>query len=380
LSTGYFTKICLINCQPQGVFLKMSLISRGIIVSAPLLLVMTASNTKMHPVNAAANAIDESPANIERFDPALDAIVPQNVTWRRLAIGFTWTEGPVWIHSGYLLFADIPSNSIRKLDSNGTVSIWLQPSGYRADKPFGSKEPGTNGMTLDPKGRLTAAGHAARNIQRFESMDPHGTVTILADSYEGKKLNSPNDVVYSSDGSLYFTDPPYGLATQSDNDPSKELKVNGVYRIPGALSQAPGAAPDRNALQLLVSDLQRPNGIAFSRDGKYLYVSNTDPKKWMRYPVKADGTLGSGTVFVDASADKRVGAPDGMKVDTEGNVYATGPGGVWIISPEGKHLGTILTEKSTANVAWGGSDATTLFIISSDAVYSIRLKIKGVMP
>jgi gluconolactonase len=341
---------------------------------------MTTGSDMTNPVNAAPNAISESPAKIERLDPALDAIVPQNVTWRRLATGFTWTEGPVWIHSGYLLFADIPSNSIRKSDPDGSVSVWLQPSGYSGDKPFGGKEPGTNGMTLDPKGRLTVAGHAARNVQRFESMDPHGTITILADSYQGKKLNSPNDLVYRADGSLYFTDPPYGLATQKDDDPSKELKMNGVYRIPGALNQAAGATPDRNALQLLVSDLPRPNGLAFSPDGKYLYVANTDPKKWMRYPVKPDGTLDAGTVFVDASSDKRVGAPDGIKVDTKGNVYTTGPGGVWIISPEGKHLGTILTEKSTANMTWGGSDATRLFITSSDAVYSIRLKIKGIMP
>lgn len=353
---------------------------KGIIISVPLLLIMTAANNNRNPVSAATNAIDESPAKIERLDPALDAIVPQNVTWRRLATGFTWTEGPIWIHSGYLLFADIPSNSIRKFAPDGIVSIWLQPSGYHADKPFGGKEPGTNGMTLDPEGRLTVAGHAARNVQRFESMDPNGTVTILADSYQGKKLNSPNDLVYRPDGSLYFTDPPYGLATQSDSDPAKELEANGVYRLPGAVNQTPGAPPNRSALQLLVSDLQRPNGIAFSPDGKYLYVSNTDPKKWMRYPVKPDGTLGPGVVFVDASSDKRIGSPDGMKVDTNGNVYAAGPGGVWIISPEGKHLGTILTEKSTANLAWGGSDATTLFVTSSDAVYSIHLTIRGIMP
>ena len=358
----------------------MSPILRGIVVSAPLLLYMASAGSNPHLVNANPNAVKESLAKIERLDPALDAIVPENATWRRLATGFTWTEGPVWIHSGYLLFADIPSNSIRKIAPDGGISIWLQPSGYRGDKPFGGKEPGSNGMTLDPKGRLTVAGHAARNVQRFESMDPHGTLTILADSYEGNKLNSPNDVVYGSDGSLYFTDPPYGLATQSDNDPAKELKVNGVFRIPGALNQAPGAPPNRGALQLLVSDLPRPNGLAFSPDGKFLYVANTDPKKWMRYPVKPDGSLGFGTVFVDASSDKRIGAPDGIKVDTKGNLYATGPGGIWIVSPEGKHLGTILTEKSTANLAWGGTDATTLFITSSDAVYSIRLKIKGIMP
>ena len=358
----------------------MSPISRAIIVSTLFLLLVGSVGPSPLSVNAAPGAVQESPARIERLDPALDAIVPQNATLQRLATGFGWTEGPVWIHSGYLLFADIYSNSIRKLNPDGTVSIWLQPSGYRGEKPFLGPEPGTNGMTLDPKGRLTVAGHAARNVQRFESMDPHGTVTILADSYQGKKLNSPNDLVYRPDGSLYFTDPPYGLETQDDTDPAKELKVNGVYRIPGAVSQAAGTPPNRGALQLLVSDLPRPNGIAFSPDGKFLYVSNTEPKKWMRYPVKPDGTLGPGTVFVDASSDNRLGSPDGIKIDTKGNIYAAGPSGVWIISPEGKHLGTILMEQSTANVGWGGADATTLFITSTDAVYSIRLNIKGIMP
>jgi gluconolactonase len=320
------------------------------------------------------------PAHIERLDPAADRILPKNAVWHRVATGFTWVEGPVWTHSGSLMFAEIASNSIRKVSADGNVTIWLQPSGYRGTEPYGGKEPGTNGMTLDSRGRLTVAGHAARNIMRFESMDPHGQVTILADSYNGKKLNSPNDLVYAHDGSLYFTDPPYGLRTQSDSDPHKELKVNGVYRLPNATSQKPGSAPDHGALQLLISDLPRPNGIAFSPDGKWLYVSNSDPKKWMRYPVKGDGTVGAGSIFVDASADKRTGAPDGLKLDTEGNLYAGGPGGVWIISPAGKHLATILTDKATANVAWGGPDGSTLYTTTTDSIYSIRLNTKGIRP
>ena len=331
-------------------------------------------------VLAAQNGAEEFPAKVERLDPALDAIVPQGATWRRVASGFTWVEGPIWIHSGYLMFADISSNSIRKIEPDGKVSIWLQPSGYRGAEPYGGKEPGTNGMTLDSKGRLTVAGHAGRNVLRFESMDPHGTVTVLADSYQGKKLSSPNDLVYGPDGSLYFTDPPYGLRTQGDSDPAKELKVNGVYRIPNALNQKPGAPPNRAAVQLLVSDLERPNGIAFSPDNKWLYVSNTLPKKWMRYPVKKDGSLGGGSVFVDASSDNRNGSPDGMKIDTNGNVYAAGPGGVWIISPAGKHLGTILTDKNTANMAWGGEDGMTLYTTTTDTVFSIRLNAKGIRP
>lgn len=331
-------------------------------------------------VQGSKDRSNEFPARIERLDPAANAILPPHPVWHRVATGFTWVEGPVWIHSGYLMFADITSNSIRKVDGNGEVSIWLQPSGYRGQQPYGGKEPGTNGMTLDSRGRLTVAGHAARNIMRFESMDPHGEVTILADSYQGKKLNSPNDLVYGPDGSLYFTDPPYGLRTQSDSDPHKELKINGVYRIPNALRQKPGAPPERNALQLLIRDLERPNGIALSPDGKWLYVSNSEPKRWMRYPMKKDGTVGAGRIFLDASNDHRPGSPDGLKVDTKGDLYAAGPGGVWIISPEGKHLATLLTDKNTANVAWGGEDGQTLYTATTDSVFSIHLNAKGVRP
>jgi gluconolactonase len=334
---------------------------------------------KQEPV-AQQPAAAEPSAEIQRLSPELDEIVPSDAHMERLANGFTWVEGPVWVKPGALMFAEIPSNSIRTLEPDGRVTIWLQPSGYTGKAPFGGKEPGTNGMTLDEKGRLTAAGHAARNIIRFETMDPHGQRTILADSYQGKALNSPNDVVYGRDGSLYFTDPPYGLPTQSDDDPHKELKMNGVYRIPNATVRKAGSAPDRKSLQLLVSDLPRPNGIALSPDNKWLYVADSQLKRWMRYPVKSDGTLGEGTVLLDASKEPGTGTADGMKVDSKGNLYATGPGGIWIISPEGKHLGTIRTEKATANVAWGGDDGTVLYATTTDAIYRIRLRVPGYRP
>ena len=257
----------------------------------------------------------------------------------------------------------------------------MQPSGYKGAAPYGGPEPGSNGMTLDSHGRLTVAGHAQRNVWRLERVDAKAQVTILADSYQGKQLNSPNDLVYKSDGTLYFTDPPYGLRTQKDNDPEKQLEVNGVYRLPGATSQKPGAPPARDRLQLLVKDLPRPNGIAFSPDEKYLYVNNSEPKKfWMRYTVNADGTLADGKLFFDASSDPRPGSPDGMKVDKDGNLYSAGPGGIWIFSPDGKHLGTIDIPEKVGNLAWGDADHKTLYITASSSVYRISLKIPGIYP
>jgi gluconolactonase len=308
-----------------------------------------------------------------------DHIVPPGAKVEQVATGFNkWTEGPVWIPAGYLLFAEIPGNSILKWAPGGGASVFLHPSGYVGTDPYAGPEPGSNGMTLDARGRLTVAGHARRNVWRLEAMNPRAPITVLADTYEGKRLSSPNDLVYKSDGSLYFTDPPYGLPTQADNDPAKELPVNGVYRIPGALSQKPGAPPAREKLQLLVKDLPRPNGIAFSPDEKWLYVNNTGPKKlWMRYRVRPDGSLADRTVFYDATSDNAPGAPDGMKVDTRGNVYSAGPGGVWIFSPEGKHLGTIRVPEVVGNLAWGDADGKSLYITASTSVYRIRLKIAG---
>lgn len=335
-------------------------------------------------VSAAAGSSGEQPApiKVERLDPGLDLIVPGKPVLERVATGegFKWTEGPVWIPSGHLLFAEIPSNSIRKWTPGSGVSIFMQPSGWKESAPYTGPEPGSNGMTLDSRGRLTVAGHAQRDVWRLEQVDPKAPATLLADRYQGKRLNSPNDLVYKSDGTLYFTDPPYGLPKQ-DSDPTKELSFSGVYRLPGALTHKPGTAPDRAQLQLLVKDLTRPNGIVFSPDEKYLYVNNSEPKKlWMRYTVKTDGTLTDAKVFFDATSDSRVGAPDGMKVDQQGNLYSAGPAGVWIFSPEGKHLGTLDIPERVGNVAWGGADHKTLYIAASSSIYRINLKIPGMYP
>jgi gluconolactonase len=325
----------------------------------------------------AAGVLDSAPVKVDRLDPTIDQIVPKGAMLERLADGFTWVEGPVWLDNA-LFFAEIPSNTIRKWTPETGASVFIKPSGYKGSEPYGGPESGSNGMTLDVRNRLTVAGHAQRDVYRIEALDPNGPFTILADSYQGKKLNSPNDLVYKSDGSLYFTDPPYGLRTQKDDDSDKQLKVNGVYRIPHALEQKPGAEPARAELQLLVTDLTRPNGIAFSPDEKYLYVNNSEPKKiWMRYRVQPDGTVTEPKLLYDATSDPRPGAPDGMKVDQQGNIYSTGPGGVWIFSPEGKPLGTILISEKAANVAWAGADRKTLYITASSSLYRVHLNIAG---
>jgi gluconolactonase len=331
--------------------------------------------------NAPFFATEQSPAKVERLHPAANEIIPDGAVLYKLAGGFTWTEGPIWIHEGYLLFADIPSNTIRKWQPGAGASIFLQPSGYKGTAPYGGREPGSNGMTLDARGRLSVAGHAQRDVYRIESLHDPAQVTILADTYQGKRLNSPNDLVYKSDGSLYFTDPPYGLRTQNDHDPAKELTVNGVYRLAGALQQAPGAPPKWENLQLLIKDLPRPNGIAFSPDEQFLYVSNTEPQKtWMRYRVKSDGTLAEGELFFNATSDPRRGSPDGIKVDRVGNLYGAGPGGVWIFSPGREHIATIVMPEVVSNLNWGGNDGKSLFITASSSVYRIELQIPGIYP
>ncbi len=334
------------------------------------------------PTFVAVSAPQEQPAKVERLSPEIDKLIPKDAKLETLATGYKWTEGPVWVEpGGYLLFAEIPSNRIMKLVPGQKPAEFMHPSGYKGRTPFSGPEPGSNGMTLDKRGRLTVAGHAQRDVWRLESLTSHTEMTILVDSYKGKRLNSPNDLVYRSDGSLYFTDPPYGLPTQSDRDPQRQLEFNGVYRLPGALDIQPGSAPANGKLELLVSDLTRPNGIAFSPDEQYLYVNNSEPKKiWMKYRVKPDGSVTDGKLFFDATSDKRKGSPDGMKIDMNGNVYSAGPGGIWIFSPEGKHLGTIELPDATGNLAWGDSDYKTLYITSSGNVYRIRTNATGEKP
>ena len=316
---------------------------------------------------------------IERLDPAFDQIVAADAKLEKIASGFNrWTEGPVWTRAGFLLFAEIPANNIVKWAPGQAASVFLNPSGYEGTEPFKGREPGSNGMTLDSNGRVTVAGHARRTIYRFETLDPKGQITVLADSYEGKKLNSPNDLVYAADGSLYFTDPPYGLETQRDDDPKKELTFSGVYRIPNARQQRAGAQPDRAKLQLVIKDLARPNGVALSPDGKVLYIAESSKRSIFRYKVQPDGSVSDGALFIDMTGGTGGGGPDGIRVDQKGNLYSSGPGGVWIMSPEGKHIGSIKAPERVGNLTFGDKDGKMLYIVASTSVFRIPVKVAGV--
>lgn len=305
-------------------------------------------------------------AQVARVDPAIDQIVPASAKIQKLAEGFGFTEGPVWVRPGYLLFSDVPNNVIYKWMADSKVAVFRKPSGYNGtDAPEGAFI-GSNGLTLDRQGRLVICEHGNGRVTRLEK---DGKLTVLADKYEGKRLNSPNDAVYKKDGALYFTDPPYGFVKQ-DEDPKKELKFNGVYRLAGS------------NLRLVYRELTRPNGLAFSPDEKYLYVANSDPQRkiWMRFEVGNDGSLTNGKVFYDVTKETADGLPDGMKVDQKGNLYCTGPGGVWIFSPAGKHLGTIQPPETPANLAWGDADGKTLYVTARKGLYRIILQIPGIRP
>ena len=336
----------------------------SVVLFAMLILLASCADPEPEP----APPPDTGAGTVTRLDAALDAIVPVDARIEKLHSGFQFTEGPVWVTEGgpFLLFSDIPANAIYQWTSDGKLAEFVKPV-FEGEPGEGESAAGSNGLTLDSEDRLVLCEHGARRISRIET---DGTRTSLVDRYEGKKLNSPNDAVYRSDGWLYFTDPPYGLAKQ-DEDPDKELSFNGIYRL----------SPD-GELELLEKGQTRPNGLAFSPDEKILYVANSDParKVWMAYEVKEDGTIGKGRLFFDATSETSEGVPDGLKVDQMGNLYCTGPGGVWVFSPEGEHLGTIRLEELPANVAWGDSNGRTLYMTARTSLYRIRLKIKGVRP
>lgn len=278
---------------------------------------------------------------------SLQAIVDRNTQVEKVAVGFEFTEGPLWHPEGFLLFSDIPANTIYKWTPNEKPKIFRRPSGN------------ANGNILDRQGRLISGEHGNRRVSRTEK---DGTVVTLASHYQGKRLNSPNDLVVKSDGSIYFTDPPYGISSEQE-----ELGFYGVYRL----------APD-GTLSLLVKDFVRPNGIAFSPDEKKLYVNDSQEGHICVFDVNRDGTLANGRLFAEQKDPSKEGVPDGMKVDLQGNVYSTGPGGVWVFSPSGNLLGRIEVPETTANLAWGDRDYKTLYITARTSLYRIRLKNAGV--
>jgi len=306
--------------------------------------------------------------SVERTDPAIDQIVPANAKLWKVAEGFEFTEGPIWIRDrDALLFSDPNHNTIYQYSAAGELSVFREKSGYDAADIAEYLQPGSNGLTLDRKGRLTIDEQGRHRVSRLEH---DGTLTVLADSYEGKRLNSPNDLVYRSDGTLYFTDPPFGLPKFFD-DPRKELPFSGVF------SWKDGQ------LRLLSRELRGPNGIVFSPDEKYLYVDNWDPaaKTVTRYPVRRDGTLGRGEKFIDLTAQiPGEEALDGMKMDVQGHLYVSAPGGVWIFDSQGRHLGTITAPHPVHNFAWGGKDGRTLYLCARSALYRIDLLQPGIRP
>jgi gluconolactonase len=283
----------------------------------------------------------------------LARIVPEGAKLERLATGFMFTEGPIWdAANGCLFFSDIPGNKMRKWTPGKGIEVFREPSGK------------SNGLTLDKKGRLLACEHANRRVSLTEK---DGTVVTIADRYEGKRLNSPNDVVVKSDGSIYFSDPPYGLTAEFGVLGEQELPFQGVYRF----------SPDGKTLTLLVDDFEKPNGLAFSPDESLLYIDDTDRVHVCVFDVNPDGTISNGRVFAELEGNEE-GNVDGMKVDSEGNVYVTGPGGISIFAPSGEKLGRIDMPEVSANMAWGDDDWNSLYITASTSLYKIRLGIEGI--
>ena len=345
----------------------------GPLSSKHLLLITTLFGicASLNDMAYAETAAPRTVGKVERLDPALDKLIPADAKLEVIGEGYAWCEGPVWVRDGgFLLFSDIPNNAIMRWDAKSGSKLYLKPAGYTA-KDARDGESGSNGLTLDQKGRLILCQHGDRRIARLDSAwdKPEAKYVTLADKFEGKRLNSPNDAVVDSHGAILFTDPPYGLEKGME-DPKKELDFQGVYRI----------APD-GKLTLLTKELERPNGIALSPDEKTLYLANSHDGRpvIMVYSVNADGTLGAGREFYNSKKQGAAGpgACDGLTVDKQGNLFATVPGGVAIISPDGKQLGLLNTGDRTSNCEFGG-DGSTLFITANHNLLRIKTNTKGI--
>jgi gluconolactonase len=308
-------------------------------------------------------------SNVKRIDPKLGAIVPEDLKVEKVDGNFQYIEGPAWVRKGgYLLFSDIPANAILKWTPGGSTSVYRKEL-YSGTYPKGVLI-GPNGESVDRQGRLVVADHGNRRVIRFEQ---DGSITVLADRFDGKRLNAPNDLVVRKNGDIYFTDPTAlerSYPADAKDKPQLELNFNGVYRI-----------AKNGKISLVIKDLPFPNGLAFSPDEKKLYVANSRPEKyWMVYDVQPDGTVTNGKKFFDATNVAGDDVPDGMKVDTAGNVYATGPAGLMIFSPEGEFIGSIQFPELPSNCAWGDKDGRTLYVTGRTSLYRVRLKVKGIVP
>jgi len=315
-------------------------------------------------VYAAERATVGEPAAFEA--DGLDGILAAGAGLERIAGGFEFTEGPVWTRDGALLFSSPNTNAIYRWSPSGVVTVFRPKSGYTGVDVGRYHQPGSNGLTFSPDGLLTMCRHGSRDVIR---VNPHGDTTTMAYGFEGRRFNSPNDLVYRSDGTLYFTDPPFGLPGVFD-DPDKELPFSGVYRV-------------RDGVVMLESaELDGPNGLAFSPDERYLYVGNWDPERTlvMRYDVGPDGELSNGSVFYDMTGAPGDDSIDGLKVDIDGNVFVCGPGGIWVLTPAGEHLGTLRLPEAPHNLAWGDDDGCTLYITALTSVYRIRMRTPGIRP
>jgi gluconolactonase len=306
--------------------------------------------------------------SVERVDPSLDIVMNANVVIEVLAEGYEWSEGPAWIESkNMLLFSDVPKNTIYKWTEEGGAQVYLTPSGYTGTEPSKSREPGSNGLTLDTKGRLVLCQHGDRRVAYLDASfdEPRPVFITLADRFQGKRFNSPNDAVVRKNGDVFFTDPPYGLPNQ-ENDSTKEIPFQGVYKVSTS-----------GAVTLLVDSITRPNGIAFTPDEKTFIVANSDPGKaiWYAFDLTETDSVINPRIFYNATNDAKSepGLPDGFRIDRQGNVFASGPGGVWIFNKDGKVIGKIKVPVATANCELS-DDERTLYLTSDN--YLLRVKLR----
>lgn len=341
----------------------MSVISSVHFLLIPFTLVMTtACNNTQQPQQPTY----KTTGNVERLDPALDAIIDTTAAIEIIAEGFQWSEGPLWIETEQmLLFSDVPANTIYKWTEKNGTAVYLQPSGYTGTEPSQSKEPGSNGLLLDSNGNLILCQHGDRQMARMDApLDkPAATFTALASHYDGMRFNSPNDAVYSATGELFFTDPPYGLPAQNDDDPAKEIPFNGVYKV-----------TQRGDISLLTDSITRPNGIAFFPDGYTLLIASSDPNAANWYVLDVRNAPATPTLFYSATDERRglPGLPDGLKITKNGIVFASGPGGVWIFNQEGLVLGKIKLDAAASNIALS-ADEKTLYITNHQQILRVTL-------